>query len=64
MIVGDDGSLQTCTKEVNYAVIDLESNPHCKRNYRLVVVDTPGFDDPNKRDVAIILELLTWFKQS
>jgi len=55
MKVGDSGSMLTCTTEVEYAIIDL---PH--KNYRLVIVDTPGFDDPDKKDSEVLNQISVW----
>jgi predicted GTPase len=55
MKVGDPGSTLTVTTEAEYAIIN---PPH--KNYRLVIVDTPGFDDQNKTDTEVLNQISVW----
>lgn len=59
MPVGE--SLDPCTKEVNSAIIDLNDAFQCK-NGRLVVVDTPGFDAPDKSDAQVLQQIVEWLR--
>lgn len=57
--VGATGSLLPCTTRLDYSIIDLKA-----KGYRLVVVDTPGFDNPDKPFMSILEEILTWLRES
>jgi GTPase Era involved in 16S rRNA processing len=62
MKVGDPGSTLTCTTEINFAIVDLR--PRLNKDYRLVIVDTPGFDDPNKKDSEVLNQISIWLHKS
>ncbi|KAJ2934639.1 hypothetical protein H1R20_g2461, partial [Candolleomyces eurysporus] len=64
--VGDEDSLAVCTKDVKPAVIELDAGviPQCKKQYRLIVVDTPGFDDPDQTDAAVLQQIIGWLEKS
>ncbi|CAA7263274.1 unnamed protein product [Cyclocybe aegerita] len=57
MRVGD--TTASCTKEVEYAIIP---QPH--KDYRLIVVDTPGFDQDGKPDSEVLKQISTWLHKS
>ncbi|KAJ2928111.1 hypothetical protein H1R20_g8964, partial [Candolleomyces eurysporus] len=64
MSVGEDWSVSVCTKEVQYSIVELEDIPQCQKGYRLILVDTPGFNDPDKLDIVVLQEILKWLGQS
>ena len=53
MTVGDSGSTCTCTTQVGYVDIPYFRDP--KR--RVIIVDTPGFNEIRKYDDEILREL-------
>ncbi|KAJ2924079.1 hypothetical protein H1R20_g13009, partial [Candolleomyces eurysporus] len=57
MAVGNDDSVEVCTKHVGHAAIDHKGS-------RLIFVDTPGFDSPYKPDAHVLQEILDWLKRS
>lgn len=58
MEVGDPGSTLTCTTSISYAIVDRRLG--CNKDYRLIIVDTPGFDDAHKRDAEVLDEISGW----
>ncbi|TEB18246.1 hypothetical protein FA13DRAFT_1746232 [Coprinellus micaceus] len=48
MRVGESDSLLPCTMQLDYVIIDLQKTPGYNKDYRLVLVDTPGFGNPDK----------------
>ena len=50
------GGLKSCTTEPDVATIDQHSPPD---NYRLNLIDTPGFDDTIEADFAILKKIAT-----
>ncbi|THU92343.1 hypothetical protein K435DRAFT_862594 [Dendrothele bispora CBS 962.96] len=60
MKVGDPGSLKTCTTQIKYEIV----NPSSRHNNRLVIVDTPGFNDENKSDLDVLQEIASWVQRS
>ncbi|KAJ3517075.1 hypothetical protein NLJ89_g729 [Agrocybe chaxingu] len=57
MCVGD--TTASCTKEVDNAIV-----PQPGKDYRLVVVDTPGFDQDGKPDTEVLQQISTWLHKS
>ncbi|TEB19845.1 hypothetical protein FA13DRAFT_304575 [Coprinellus micaceus] len=60
--------LGACTKEVAHTVIDSTSFSDatrrvCSRNFRLVLVDTPGLDVEGQADSAVFQKLSEWSKK-
>jgi hypothetical protein len=53
--------LKSCTTEPNVATMDGDPPPE---NYQLNLIDTPGFDDTNETDLAILTKIATWLKNS
>ncbi|KAJ3516333.1 hypothetical protein NLJ89_g1186 [Agrocybe chaxingu] len=55
----------SCTSQPLPIVIDnlLPGNPHL-RNCRLVLLDTPGFDDTHQEDVEILKRIARWLENS
>ncbi|GLB39679.1 putative 50S ribosome-binding GTPase [Lyophyllum shimeji] len=59
--------LTSCTTQLKYGVIDLATVPgyrHLGLQGRLVVVDTPGFDDTYDGDVDILRRIADWLEKS
>jgi len=61
MKVGDPGSMSTCTTQIEYAIVDPLSRRN--RGYRMVIVDTPGFDDSSKSDSEVLKEIASWLQK-
>jgi hypothetical protein len=62
MRVGHD--MTSCTSKLEYAVIDpIPNHPHLK-DHRVVIVDTPGFDDTYVDDVEILRRIAVWLASS
>ena len=53
MRVGHD--LNSCTSDLQYAFIDIPNRPD-----RIVIVDTPGFDDTYTDDADILRRIAVW----
>ncbi|TEB33868.1 hypothetical protein FA13DRAFT_115928 [Coprinellus micaceus] len=66
MAVGPSGSLAACTKTAECVVLDSDDLALIlghKPNYRLVLVDTPGFDSADKTDSdGVLKEIVEWSK--
>ncbi|THU87670.1 hypothetical protein K435DRAFT_804117 [Dendrothele bispora CBS 962.96] len=60
MIVGNPRSLATCTTWIDYEIVNSSS----QRENRLVIVDTPGFDNENKSDFEVLQEIASWLQES
>ena len=57
-------SLVSCTTHLATAAIDpIPGHPRLKGR-RLVIVDTPGFDDTFKEDVEILRRIAEWLETS
>lgn len=61
MKVGANGSLTTCTHAVEYTIVDLKHSSTVSKEYRLVIVDTPGFNTPEITDPEVVRRILDWF---
>ena len=57
-------SLASHTSELGFGYIETIKGHPLLRDYRLVLIDTPGFDDTLKTDVAILTKIATWLKDS
>jgi len=56
--------LQSCTIELAFGSIEkIEGHP-LLQGYRIVLIDTPGFDDTYKTDFVILSKIATWLKNS
>jgi len=62
MVVGRD--LQSCTSELGFGYVETIAGYPELRGYRIVLVDTPGFDDTHEVDFAILERIATWLKES
>ena len=59
MVVGHDVS--SCTSRIQYAIID---DPSLLKDRRIIIVDTPGFDDTYEDDVEILRRIAVWLASS
>ena len=49
------------TSTLQYAIID---NPSPRKGHRVIIVDTPGFDDTYEDDVEILRRIAVWLASS
>ena len=61
MPVGHD--ISSCTSTLQYAIVD---NPSTRKleGRRVIIVDTPGFDDTYEDDVEILRRIAVWLASS
>ena len=59
MLVGH--LLASCTSELQYAIID---NASPCEGHRVIIVDTPGFDDTFMDEVEILRRIAVWLASS
>ena len=61
MPVGHD--LSSCTSTLQYAIVD---NPSTRKleGRRVIIVDTPGFDDTYEDDVEMLRRIAVWLASS
>ena len=61
MTVGHD--LSSCTSTLQYAIVD---NPSTRKfeGRRVIIVDTPGFDDTYEDGVEILRRIADWLASS
>ena len=61
MPVGHD--ISSCTSTLQYAIVD---NPSTRilEGRRVIIVDTPGFDDAYEDDVQILRRIAVWLASS
>jgi len=57
-------STTSCTANLESVVIDPGDRFPSLKNYRIVIVDTPGFDDTFVGDVGILRRIATWLTAS
>lgn len=65
MRVGDSGSLVACTTAVNHQILDQATlraafGPSFSKGYRVVLVDTPGFNNSKKSDSDVLHDIADW----
>ena len=60
MLVGHD--IFSCTSKLQYAIID--NPPPRIKGHRVIIVDTPGFDDTYEDDVEILRRIAVWLASS
>jgi hypothetical protein len=53
MPVGAAGDMSSCTTALQYAIVD-RPLPHCRKGHRVIIVDTPGFDNAVVNDKEIL----------
>lgn len=56
--------ITSCTSKIEYAIIDPIPDYPALRGRRLVIVDTPGFDDTYEDDVEILRRISGWLAAS
>ncbi|KAF5326438.1 hypothetical protein D9611_000790 [Ephemerocybe angulata] len=64
MKVGNSSSLSSCTKHVSFALVDLDKSRFKEASGRLVLVDTPGFNDSEQSDAHVAADILDWVVKS
>jgi hypothetical protein len=52
--------LKSCTQEIKCAMITLPEDHKTWPNRRLVLVDTPGFDDSQRGEFEILRKISVW----
>ena len=52
--------LRSCTEEMGVALYQLPSTHRAWPNRRLVLVDTPGFDDTDQTETEILRKVSIW----
>ncbi|RXW18180.1 hypothetical protein EST38_g7677 [Candolleomyces aberdarensis] len=58
-----DTSYSPCTTKVQCLTVELKDIPQeWQRDYRLILVDTPGFDNQDKSNDDIFGEILQWLE--
>ena len=57
-------SLASCTTDLDFGYIETIEGHALLQDYRIVLVDTPGFDDTYKTDFAILEKIANWLKDS
>ncbi|KAF8147717.1 P-loop containing nucleoside triphosphate hydrolase protein [Crassisporium funariophilum] len=62
MLVGHQ--LTSCTTQIEYAIIDPIPNHPSFESHRVVVVDTPGFNDEYKDDRAVLRKIAEWLESA
>ncbi|RXW19818.1 hypothetical protein EST38_g6042 [Candolleomyces aberdarensis] len=61
--VGDD--LVSCTSQLESVIIEGQTNNRKRiKGYRIVIVDTPGFDDTYAGDFEILQRIARWLEES
>ncbi|KAF8064986.1 P-loop containing nucleoside triphosphate hydrolase protein [Lyophyllum atratum] len=57
--------LTSCTSQLEYAVIESVESPYpALKGCRVIIVDTPGFDDTYEGDAEILQRIATWLEES
>ena len=63
MPVGHD--ISSCTSALRYAIVDNNQlSTHKPEGRRVIIVDTPGFDDTYEDDVKILRRIAVWLASS
>ena len=63
MPVGHDSDLSTCTSTLQYAIVD---NPSTRKfeGHRVIIVDTPGFNNEYEDDAEILRRIAVSLRSS
>ena len=61
MLVGLDHDIFPCTSIIQYEIVD---SPPPRKVPRVIIVDTPGFDNLNEDDDKIVGRLADWLASS
>jgi hypothetical protein len=56
--------ITSCTSKLEYAIVDPIPNHPALSGHRLVIVDTPGFDDTYEDDLEILRRISVWLASS
>ncbi|KAK7462165.1 hypothetical protein VKT23_007768 [Stygiomarasmius scandens] len=56
--------LTSCTEVLAPTVVIPQKLPRNLKDHRVVIVDTPGFDDTHAEDVEILRRIATWLEKS
>ena len=56
--------LTSCTPNLEPVVVDPGQMFPSLKNYRVIIVDTPGFDDTFVGDVEVLKRIATWLTTS
>jgi hypothetical protein len=62
MTVGHE--LSSCTTTVQHAFINIQDRPRLIGHRRIVIVDTPGFDNTNMDDEDTLRRIGVWLASS
>ncbi|KAJ7587369.1 P-loop containing nucleoside triphosphate hydrolase protein [Mycena floridula] len=64
MTVGHD--LQSCTAQLDYAILHSSEHPQLgvEGQHRIIILDTPGFDDTFETDYEILRRISVWLTHS
>jgi len=67
-LVGEDvvsvgQTMESCTTDIIPVVVEMSNNPFFNGR-RLIVVDTPGFDDTKGDDLEILRSIALWLASS
>ena len=67
-LVGEDvvavgQTMESCTADITEVVVEIPNNPFFNGR-RLIVVDTPGFDDTKGDDLEILRRIALWLASS
>jgi len=57
-------SLAPCTTELDFGYIEKTEGFPLLKDYRIVLIDTPGFNDTPKADSTILKKVATWLENS
>ena len=56
--------LTSCTGELEAAVLEPAYDDPILKEFRITIVDTPGFDDTYKQDAEILNKIADWLEKS
>lgn len=56
--------LTSCTARLTSVILEPNNPPKNLKDHRVVVVDTPGFDDTDVGDAEILRRIATWLEVS
>ena len=54
-------NMESCTSTLQYEIVD---NPPPLEGHRVIIVDTPGFEDTHVDDVEILRRIAVWLASS
>ena len=62
-VVAVGQTMESCTADITPVVVEIPNNPFFNGR-RLIVVDTPGFDDTKGDDLEILRRIALWLASS